>query len=309
MSIQNTTEQEERSLIHLYFIYLFIIIAITLIILRVFLYFFEISEWIQLTKDIDFKILIAGMDNNLINFYDPVPISDWPPYYLYFWFFIFYPVYIIPFNTIIGVYVWDILRLILTILIIRETPKVFKNRKDLLIFYIFSIIGYSIDAYYNNVNFLISFFLFYSFAFLEKNKKWISGILFTLSTFKITAFLFLPVLLIVRKIKWKDLIYYLVPFLVICIPYLIFPNYFLQMFNNWLHSDAGIQGILIFDSIMWKALQPSHLMFIGLLLIIFMENIKSEDRKNLYRIILVSIITIYYIYLTTIVFIIPVVFG
>ncbi|MFX0038108.1 MAG: glycosyltransferase family 87 protein [Promethearchaeota archaeon] len=309
MSIQNTTEQEERSLIHLYFIYLFIIITITLIILRVFLYFFEISEWIQLTKDIDFKILIAGMDNNLINFYDPVPISDWPPYYLYFWFFIFYPVYIIPFNTIIGVYVWDIMRLILTILIIRETPKVFKNRKDLLIFYIFSIIGYSIDAYYNNVNFLISFFLFYSFAFLEKNKKWISGILFTLSTFKITAFLFLPVLLIVRKIKWKDLIYYLVPFLVICIPYLIFPNYFLQMINNWLHNDAGIQGILIFDSIMWKALQPSHLMFIGLLLIIFMENIKSEDRKNLYRIILVSIITIYYIYLTTIVFIIPVVFG
>ena len=309
MSIQNTMKQEEKSSIHLYFIYLFVIITITLIIFRIFLYFFEISEWIQDTKDLDFKILIEGMDNGLIDFYNPVAISDWPPYYLYFWYFIFYPIYIIPFNSIIGVYVWDILRLVLTILIIRESPKVFKNRKDLLIFYILSIIGYNIDAYYNNVNFLISFFLFYSFVFLEKDKKWISGILFTLSTFKITALLFLPVLLIARKIKWKDLLYYLVPFLIICVPYIIFPNYFLQMFSNWLHSDQGIQGILIFDSIMWKALQPSHLMFIGLLLIIFLENIKNEDRKNLYRLILVSIITLYYVYLTTIVFIIPIVLG
>ena len=309
MSIQNTMKQEEKSSIHLYFIYLFVIITITLIILRIFLYFFEISEWIQDTKDLDFKILIEGMDNGLIDFYNPVAISDWPPYYLYFWYFIFYPIYIIPFNSIIGVYVWDILRLVLTILIIRESPKVFKNRKDLLIFYILSIIGYNIDAYYNNVNFLISFFLFYSFVFLEKDKKWISGILFTLSTFKITALLFLPVLLIARKIKCKDLLYYLVPFLIICVPYIIFPNYFLQMFSNWLHSDQGIQGILIFDSIMWKALQPSHLMFIGLLLIIFLENIKNEDRKNLYRLILVSIITLYYVYLTTIVFIIPIVLG
>jgi len=309
MSVQNTIKQEEKSSIHLYFIYLFVIITITLIILRILLYLFEISEWIQDTKDIDFNILIEGMNNGLIDFYDVIPGLDWPPYYLYFWYFIFYPIYIIPFNSIIGVYVWDILRLVLTILIIRESPKVFKNRKDLLIFYVLSIIGYSIDAYYNNVNFLISFFLFYSFVFLEKDKKWISGILFTLSTFKITALLFLPVLLIARKIKWKDLIYYLVPFLIICVPYIIFPNYFLQMFNNWLHSDQGIQGILIFDSIMWKALQPSHLMFIGLLLIIFLENITNEDRKNLYRLILVSIITVYYVYLTTIVFIIPVVFG
>ncbi|MFW9879997.1 MAG: hypothetical protein ACFFG0_43540, partial [Candidatus Thorarchaeota archaeon] len=155
----------------------------------------------------------------------------------------------------------------------------------------------------------ILFLLFYSLKFLERDKKWVAGLLFTLASFKITALLFLPVLLIIRKIKWKDLIYYLVPFFIICIPYIIFPGYFLQMFGNWLYSDAEIQGILIFDSIMWKALQPSHLMFIGLLLIIFLENLKNEDRKNLYRIILVSIITIYYVYLTTIVFIIPVVFG
>jgi len=309
MSNQNTINEEQKSSIHLYFIYFFITITITLIILRIFLYFFEISTWIQNTKDIDFKILIEGMDNGLIDFYNTIGITDWPPYYLYFWYFLFLPIYIIPYNIIIGVYVWDVLRLILIILIIKESPKVFKNKKDLLIFYTLSIIGYSIDAYYNNVNFLILFFLFYSYIFLERSKKWISGILFTLATFKITALIFLPILLIARKIKWKDLLYYIVPFLIICIPYIIFPNYFFQMFNNWLFSDEEIQGILIFDSIMWKALQPSHLMFIGLLLIIFLENLRNEDRKNLYRIILVSIITIYYVYLTTIVFIIPVVLG
>ncbi|UCD00494.1 MAG: DUF2029 domain-containing protein [Promethearchaeota archaeon] len=309
MSAQTIIDDKEKSSIHLYFMYFFTIITITLIILRIFLYFFEISEWIQDTKDIDFKILIEGMDNGLIDFYSTIGITDWPPYYLYFWYFLFLPIYIIPYNVMIGVYVWDVLRLILVILVIRESPKVFKNKKDLLIFYILSIISYSIDAYYNNVNFLILFFLFYSYIFLERSKKWISGILFTLATFKITALLFLPILLITRKIKWKDLLYYVVPFLIVCIPYFIFPNYFFQMFNNWLFSDEEIQGILVFDSIMWKALQPSHLMFIGLLLIIFLENLRNEDRKNLYRIILVSIITVYYVYLTTIVFIIPVVLG
>jgi len=309
MSNQNRMNEEEKYPLHLYFIYFFTIITITLIILRIFLHFYVISEWIQKTKDIDFYILIEGMDNGLVDFYNTVGITHWPPYYLYFWYFIFYPIYIIPYNTIIGVYIWDVLRLVLTIIVVKESPKVFKNKKDLLIFYLMCIVGYSIDAYYNNVNFLILFLLFYSYAYFERDKKWIAGILFTLATFKITALLFLPVLLIIKKIKWKDLIYFLIPLFVICIPYMIFPDYFFQMVTNWGHSDVEIRGILFIDSILWKALQPSHLMFIGLLLIIFLENLKNEDRKNLYRVILVSIISIYYVYLTTIVFIIPIVLG
>jgi len=299
-------DNEREIPIQKYVIYLLAIITIFFIILRILLYFFDILPWIKETKDIDFKILLEGMNNGLVNFYDEVPISGWPPYYLYFWYFLFFPIKIIPTDGLIGVYVWDVLRLVLTILIIRESPKMFKNKKDLLIFYIFGIVGYSIDAYYNNVNFLIAFLLFYSFVYIERDKKWIAGILFTLATFKITAIVFIPVLLISRKIKLKDLVYFLIPFAIICVPYMIFPEYFLQMITNWGHSDAEIQGVLFIDSIIWKALQPSHLMFIGLLLIIFMENIKNLERKNLYRAILVSIITVYYIYLTTIVFIIPV---
>ena len=86
---------------------------------------------------------------------------------------------------------------------------------------------------------------------------------------------------------------------------MIFPDYFLQMIRNWGYSDVDVKGILIFDSIFWKALQPSHLMFIGLLYLIFIENIKDERRKGYYRIILVILISIYYVYITTIVFIIP----
>ena len=288
--------------IHKYVIYLLAIITIFFIILRILLYFFDILLWIKETKDIDFKILLEGMDNGLVNFYDEVSISDWPPYYLYFWYFFFFPIKIISPDGLIGVYVWDVLRLVLTILVIRKSPKVFKNKKDLLIFYILGIVGYSIDAYYNNANFLIAFLLFYSFIYLERDQKWIAGILFTLATFKITAIAFIPVLLIARKIKFKDLIYFLIPFAIICLPYMIFPEYFIQMLTNWGYSDAEIQGVF---SIIWKALQPSHLMFIGLLLIIFMENIKNLERKDLYRIILVSVIIVYYVYLTTIVFIIP----
>jgi len=299
---------EEKDIpIQKYVIIILAIITAFFIILRVILNSFNFLAWIEETKDIDFKILIEGMDNGLINFYDDVSISVWPPYYLYFWYIIFMPIKIISIDGVVGVYLWDILRLVLTIQIIRKSPIMFKNKLDLLIFYILGIVGYSIDAYYNNVNFLIAFLLFYSLVYLERDKKWIAGILFTLATFKITAIVFIPVLLIARKIKVKDLLYYLLPFAIVFIPYMVFPEYFIQMITNWGHSDTEIKGILFIDSVIWKALQPSHLMFIGLLLIIFMENIKNLEKKNLYRKILVSIITIYYIYLTTIVFIIPVV--
>jgi len=302
------SEEENRS-IQLIFTYIFSIITAVLIIIRIISYFFEISPWVEATKDIDFKILIEGMDNGLIDFYDPISISDWPPYYLYFWYFLFFPIYIMPFNVSIGVYIWDVLRLILTIVVVRKAPTIFKNKKDLLIFYIFGSIGYTIDAYYNNVNFIIVFLLFFSFYFLERDEYWKAGFLFTLATFKITAIVFLPVLLIIKKLKWKDLKYFLLPFLLICIPYIIFPDYLFQMVKNWGSSDAEIKDILFFDSVLWKALQPSHLMFIGLLFIIFIENIKDDKRKKFLRRILVSLIGIYYIYLTTIVFIIPVILA
>ena len=301
---------EKEYPIHLYFIYGLIIITIILVILRILLSFFSINPWIKETRDVDYKILIEGMKNGLINFYDPIEISDWPPYYLYFWYFLFFPMYLIPLE--IGLYIWDGLRLLCVGYVFFKAKDLFESKTDLIIFYTLSSIGYSYDAYFNNVNFLIIFFLFLSYKFLEDDKKWIAGIFFTLATFKINSILFIPVLLIIRKLKARDLIYFIVPFLLICIPYMIFPEYFIQMINNWLHSDEAIQGILIVDSITWKALQPSHLMFISLLIIIFLanlENISMDKRKKLFRILFPIIIILYYIYLTIIVFLIPVVLN
>ena len=140
MSNYDIMNEEEKHPIHLYFIYLFTIITVAFILLRILLNFFLISEWIQKTKDIDFYILIGGMENGLVDFYNTAGITHWPPYYLYFWYFIFYPFYLLNYNTIIAVYIWDFLRLFLTIIVIKESPKVFKDKKDLLIFYILSLI-------------------------------------------------------------------------------------------------------------------------------------------------------------------------
>ena len=296
-------DQESEYPFHQMFICIFIIITITLITFRILFSFFELPQLIESAKDYDYHLLVRGMDNGLVNFYDPVAGSDWPPYYLYFWYFLFFPMYLIPVEF--GVYIWDILRLVIGIYIINEAPKIFKRQIDLFIFYVLSSISYGLDAYYNNCNFLVTFFLFISYHSLEHDKKWLSGIFFVLATFKINSIIFLPLLLITKKIKIKDLKYYLIPFFLICIPYMIFPNYFMQMLGNWLHSDEYVQGFTIYDSILWKSFQPSHLMSISLFLLIFIENLESEKRKKQFTSFILPILVAYYIYLTLIVFVIP----
>jgi hypothetical protein len=80
----------------------------------------------------------------------------------------------------------------------------------------------------------------------------------------------------------------------------------MQMLNNWGHNDEDVQGLLVTDSITWKALQPTHLMLIGFLIFIFLENLENismEKKKNFFRIMLPTMIGMYYLYLTIIVFI------
>ncbi|TFG09230.1 MAG: DUF2029 domain-containing protein [Promethearchaeota archaeon] len=295
-------EKDEYPLHHL-FICVIIVISIALITYRIMFNYFSFPRIILDSKDYDYFLFIKGMDNGLVNFYEPIEGYDWPPYYLYFWYFLFFPFYLLPVD--IGVYIWDILRLVMGIYIMNEAPKIFKNQVDLLVFYALSTVSYALDAYYNNCNFLITFFVFLSYVSLEKDKMWLSGIFFTLATFKINAILFLPLLLVIRKIEVKDLKYYLTPFFLACIPYIIFPDYFLQMIRNWGHSDDYVQGIFVLDSILWKALQPTHLMIISLFLIIFCENIENVKRKHQFKAFILPILIAYYIYLTMIVFLFP----
>lgn len=295
--------KEKEFPIHLFFIFILIGITIAFMVLRVILQLYAIDPYIKRNKDIDYLILIEGMKNGLINFYDEIEISEWPPYYLYFWYFLFFPMYLIPVE--IGVYIWDLLRLISASYIFFKSKDMFQSKKDLILFHILCSIGYGYDAFFNNVNFLIIFFLFLSYQSFENDKKWIAGIFFTLATFKINAILFIPLLLIVKKLKLKELKYFIIPFLLICIPYMVFPNYFMQMLNNWLYPDERVQGILLFDSVTWKVIQPSHLIFISFFVLIFLENIGNISlgrRKPLFRILIPFLLSMYYIYLTIIVY-------
>jgi hypothetical protein len=289
-----------------YFIFFFILITILFIIVRILIIYNSLPYLIEISRDVDFDILIRGLNNGLIDFYKPIEmppgIPDWPPYYLYFWYFMFFPMGLIPVE--VGVYVWDIFRLVTSSIVVYNSFNYFKNKKDIFIFYLLLTAGFCIDGWFNNINFIILFLLYYSYTALDKGDKWISGLLFTLSTFKINSILFIPILLLVKKIRFKDLYHYLLPFLLICLPYMIFPNYFLQMISNWFSSQDTLQGMTFLDSILWKGLQPSHLMFLSFLYIIFFENIGKFRKKSLLRMILLSLLFFYYLYLSLVTWII-----
>jgi len=300
-------EGPRTRLAHLLIGGIFLTIVIFSIIIRILNYYIEFPDLIALSKDIDFELLILGQKNGLIDFYIPVDVPswmpEWPPYYLYFWYFIFLPMGWFPLP--ISLLIWNILSVGLVSFVGIRCYDRFENLKDFKIFLTIMAIGYLIDCWYGNSNFLILLFLYLSYDFLEKNKKWISGIFFTLATFKINGFLFLPVILLSKKIKFKDLIYYLIPFTIVCLPYVIFPDFFGQMLYNWGHSDVGIQGLTPLDSIFWKALQPSHLMYIGFLYLVYFEHLEEGIRKIRIRRFVITTLITYYAYTTVIVSILP----
>lgn len=285
---------EEKDHHFYHYILFFFIITIFFFVFRLIIYFFDLPHQFEFSKDMDFRIFHKGFQNGLICFYKPVSGYVWRPYYLYFWYFIFYPLGIIPIE--IGVYIWDILRFILIVFITIKVLKMSKNKIDKVIFKILVIIGYCIDGWFNNSNFIILFFLYQSYVFLENGNKWGFGLFFALAIFKINVILFLPILLIMKKIKIRDLFYFLVPFLLICIPYIAFPDYFMQMINNWLFTNVEIQNLTIFDAILLTALQPGHILFISLFYIILFENIPNSKRKNKIRLLTLITIIIYYAY-------------
>jgi hypothetical protein len=286
-------------------IFILTILGISLfsIILRIMMTFLDFPFILELSKDIDFEVLYRGNLQGLVNFYNNVTIEGWyqpfPPYYLYFFYFLFFPISSIPME--VGFYIWDIIRLLFVSYVFWKIPNMFKNKIDLFIFYLMSTLSFFFDSYFNNVNFLIFFLLFISYICYEKDKKWISGILFALATFKINSILFLPILLIIKKIKVKDLLYYITPFLGLFLPYVIFPDYLGQMLNNWAYSSFEIPNInSIFLQILvkgfsfiWRAVQVSQFMFIGLLVLILMENIKKEVFKKFLRIIIIISLIIF----------------
>ena len=272
-------------------VYLIIIILITsvLIAFRIIFYIFQVEstgvffiDLLKRNRDLNFRTNYDLMHNGFIHYYEENPLTSEKSIYLYFWYFIFYPFYSIPLE--VSLYIWDLLRIISTIYIVVKLKKLIENKRDLLYFLLFSGIGYFADMYLNNTNWLIQLLLFESYIQLEKDKKIFSGIFFTLATFKITLIVIPFIFILIKKIKMKDLIYYFSPLILICIPYIIFPGYFLSMISNWYSSAETSTGlpILNFFLIIWRLIQPAHLMYVSIIVVILIMNIKNE--KERYRI-------------------------
>ena len=279
------------------FIFLVIIITIFLIITRIIFNIFEFPEVLEILRDVDYYMRLEEVNNGLFEFYNPD--KDFPAVYLYYWYFMFLPMSVIP--TEIGLYIWDGLRLISTIYVMKNVPKITDNQRDLFIFYGGTLFGYFLDGYFNNCNFIIQLLLLESYFSWEKEKKWIAGILFTLALYKINVIIYLPILGLIKKLRVKDLIYYLLPIGLLSIVYIIFPNFFLQMITNWMNFEGQepvvftpFSFIIIFNLITWQALQPAQLMYFCLIIIIISEYFQDIKKRNRFRNFVVIGLTSYY---------------
>lgn len=282
-----TFSKEKRESYILIYILIIILITAVLIALRIIFFFFQeesqglfIIDLLMRNRDRNFKTNYDLMHNGIIHYYEQNPLINETAIYLYFWYFIFYPFYIIPLE--ISVYVWDLLRFISTIYIAINISKIIENKRDLLFFFLFSGIGYFADMYLNNTNWVIQLLLYESYIQLENGNKLFSGIFFTLTTFKITLIIIPFIFIIIKKIKVKDLVYYFIPFSLICIPYIVFPEYLLMMGSNWFQSVSTTSGFLIINIFLlfWRLIQPAQLMFLIVIIVIIIENIKNESVKK-----------------------------
>jgi len=281
--------EDKNYSINLIFIYIIIVITAALTILRIIFYFTGENAFTVL-RDYDYWIFFNESKLGLIDIHTP----DIGTFYLYYFYIMFYPFSLVPME--IGVYIWDVARLASTIYIFKKIDSVSEDQKNIIAFLILSTLGYFADAYLNNSNWIVLLLLFFSYLELEKDRKWISGILFSLSLFKLTPFAFPIILLIVKKIKLKDIIYYLIPTVLICLPYIIFPEYFFNfVFNLTIVrgiDPASVSAFVKFLRIVIKAVQTAQVIFYGFMMLAFLENIKDPKRKSRLRIILFSFLLI-----------------
>ncbi|MHA1842830.1 MAG: glycosyltransferase 87 family protein [Promethearchaeota archaeon] len=281
-------EKKKAIPIYKYYLYSILIMATILTFLRIYFYFFQ-DPFFSYNRDIDFNTLYVFMESGLVNYYNTDSIGGFRAYYLYYWYFLFYPIYLFPVH--VGVYIWDALRVIASIFVAKRIDSITENNVDKVIFFVLSGLGFFADAYLNNNNWLIQAFLVLSFDLLNEDKKWHAGLLFTLAMYKIIVIIFPFMLLIVKKIKLKDLIYYFLPLSIFFLPYLIFPDYFLAMYYNWTYMEIKVEEmnfLLLIYLYCWQVFQTAQLMFEGFIILIFLENIKTFKWRKRYRILILT---------------------
>ncbi|MBD3195456.1 MAG: DUF2029 domain-containing protein [Candidatus Lokiarchaeota archaeon] len=259
-------------------------VTIIFVILRILIGLYEFPDFFELSKDGDFYILYDAQKEGLFKYYDYTNKLR-PPIYLYHWYFLFFPFGIIPAN--ISVYLWDIFRVVIYIYIILNIYKISESRKNEYLFVVISFIGFFFDAYLGNSNFLVLFFLFFSHIYLKQGRVWIAGIFFALATFKLVACILPIIYLLIRELDLKSFIKYIIPFLLLLVPFLIFPSYFLQFIENllFLEDYKGdpvqpnfgndiLNAIAAFFLFIWQAFQQAQLMYYSFFLLIILNYIR-----------------------------------
>lgn len=244
--------------------------------------------------DGDYLLWVDMIENGFFNLYDNTNDAYCP--YLYYWFFYFYPLTLLP--NEIGFFIWDGLRLTVIFYVLFKIDEIIKNDKNYFFWLAFTIIAFYFDQFLNNANFLILFFLFQSYRMLLKEKKGVASIYFFLAIFKINAIIYLLAILINKEIRVKDLfLYYIFPFICIMIPYFIIPNYLYQWLNNLgffgcdLPSELDLINLIrLIIIVFWKMFQFSQWLFYAFVVGIFIE--KQKDERKKFYIITYVIITI-----------------
>jgi len=290
-SISNTERQKSY---YKHYVQAIIIISIILITIRIINYFIVADSTsnsllyiLKEGKDLDFRVTYLLNGFGIGDYYKYGVVDDYKAIYLYYWYFLFYIIYIIPLQ--LSLFIWDFLRIISTIYVGKQILKISNNNRDILFFYLFSLLGYAVDMFLGNTNWLLQLFLFEAYIQWKHDRKWLSGLLFTIAMYKVLVVIFPFVLLLNKKEKFKDLIYFFLPFALVCIPYLIFPEYFWQMISNWTYTEEAFEETSLIIKIIlvgWRVIQPAQLMVIILIFIIFQEGLEKEKTKERMRLLL-----------------------
>lgn len=284
--------------------YIIFVIITTLILFcfRIVFYYFQdelsgffFMDLLMKNRDLNFKTNYDLMHNGVFQYYEENPLLDQKAIYLYFWYFIFYPVYILPYE--ISLYLWDLLRLSSAIYIALKIEKITSDNRELYFFFLFSSIGYFADMYLNNTNWLIQLLLLESFYQFQRERKILSGIIFSFAAFKVTLILFPLILIIIKKLKLKQLVYFITPLIFLCIPYFIFPEYFISMVSNWFEVSNTSTNLFLINIFLklWRLIQPAHLLYVSFITLIIIVNISNEKIKDKIALIVYIFVSIFWV--------------
>jgi len=260
-------------------IIIILLITISVIILRNSYILLDFPTFLEYYTSEDFYILSEAQQEGLLNYYNAANKSRMP-LYLYYWYFLFFPFGIIP--PYISIYFWEILRAGLSIFIVKNVYIISRDRINFFVFLVPFMFGYIFDTILGNSNFLILFFLYLSYKYLEnsdhQNRFWIAGFFFGLACFKIYVIGIIPILILTKKLNFRPLPKFVTPFLLLLTPYILFPNYLFDFISGAFAVASPDVISKIFSSYL-AFFQPGPFMIFSFGFLIVLEYVSKKKYR------------------------------